>query len=136
MPARWNDKTIVLFDTFMSNLHTGKIYGNNTFQLYSLDGTTTECKGLWLCVDNGYLRWPCTIPPFKDNAEYRRQIRWSKWYLALLYLQYFLNSILAFYSNDLLGWKACERMSNVHSASLKVLQYNRLFNILVSRFSY
>ena len=79
MPARWNDKTIVLFDQFMSDLHRGKLYRDNEFQLYDSEGNEQTLKGLWLAVDNGYLRWPCTMPPFKDSADLFIQLRWSKW---------------------------------------------------------
>ena len=54
-PGRWNDKTVVRFDKFVSGIHIG--------ELYSDIGTTIVCKVLWFLVDNGYLNWSCTIPP-------------------------------------------------------------------------
>jgi hypothetical protein len=35
-------------------------------------------NGAWLLVDNGYLRWPTTIPPFKESIHYN-DIRFSEW---------------------------------------------------------
>ena len=35
-------------------------------------------KGAWKIVDNGYLNWSTTVPPFKNPLTYR-QLRWSKW---------------------------------------------------------
>jgi hypothetical protein len=32
-PARWNDKTLALFDPFMQLLHDGKILDDVTFEL-------------------------------------------------------------------------------------------------------
>lgn len=78
-PARWNDKTIVLFDGFMTSMHRGKLYSDEEYTLFSADGIGKVFKGLWLAVDNGYLRWPCTMPPFKDSSDSYKQMRWSKW---------------------------------------------------------
>jgi hypothetical protein len=34
--------------------------------------------GCWLMVDNGYLNWPVTMPPFKTSSN-RDEVRWSQW---------------------------------------------------------
>jgi hypothetical protein len=53
-PARWNDKTLQLFDPFMEQLHQGKILDDHVFQLYSLDAAgnvvkkSTKVAGCWL----------------------------------------------------------------------------------------
>ena len=43
-------------------------------------GNIVECnyEGVWQIVDNGYLAWPTTIPPFKNTVNIR-EIRWSQW---------------------------------------------------------
>ncbi len=35
-------------------------------------------RGAYLIVDNGYLNWPCTVPPFGESNNIDK-IRWSKW---------------------------------------------------------
>ena len=81
-PARWNDKTIVLFDDFATDLRNGNIMGDNSFVLFEHDGSDiiVEVKycGAWLIVDNGYLEWSVTIPPMKDTMYYK-ETRWSEW---------------------------------------------------------
>ena len=77
-PGRWNDKTVVRFDKFVSGIHIGELYSDIEYQLYNDDGTTVAHKGLWLLVDNGYLNWSCTIPPYTE-ATSQREIRWSRW---------------------------------------------------------
>jgi hypothetical protein len=39
-------------------------------------------KGAYVIVDNGYLRWPTTIPPMKDTCN-RSELRFSQWLEAL-----------------------------------------------------
>ena len=82
-PGRWNDKTLQLFDEFVTSIHAGKILGDDVvFELLerNADGqiVTRRYKGAWLIVDNGYLNWSITIPPFKDPITYQ-DLRWSKW---------------------------------------------------------
>ena len=81
-PATWNDKTIVLFDELICNVHNGEIYQDNEFKLYEydLEGNIIEVtyKGGWFMVDNGYLAWSCTVPPVKDASSYET-IRFSEW---------------------------------------------------------
>ena len=81
-PSRWNDKTLVLFDDFMRGIHNGTVLDDVVFELYErdIDGATraVKYKGAWLLVDNGYLSWATTIPPFKNTSS-RAEIRWSQW---------------------------------------------------------
>ena len=35
-------------------------------------------RGAYLIVDNGYLNWSCTVPPFGESNDIN-EIRWSKW---------------------------------------------------------
>ena len=81
-PARWNDKTIVLFDKLAKDLKNGKIMQDNIFELWDRSGSgeliKVKYRGAWLVVDNGYLNWGVTIPPMK-NTLYIAETRWSKW---------------------------------------------------------
>jgi hypothetical protein len=86
-PARWNDKTLCLFDPFMSKLHSGEILDDNVFELYAYYGATGEIskenyRGCWHLVDNGYLSRPTTIPPIKWTTS-RMEIRFSAWLESL-----------------------------------------------------
>lgn len=85
-PARWNDKTLQLFDPFMEQLHEGKILDDLVFQLYSLDAegsvVKTNYQGGWLLVDNGYLSRSTTVPPIKTTTS-RSEIRFSAWLESL-----------------------------------------------------
>lgn len=81
-PSRWNDKTVVLFDDFITNLKNGKL-DDHEFYLLEKDKTSGEVvkiryKGAWVLVDNGYLDWSVTIPPYKLCSRTSR-IRWSQW---------------------------------------------------------
>ena len=81
-PSRWNDKTLVLFDSFVEKIRSGEVLSDNEFVLFErVDGGTivsVKYKGVWLLVDNGYLQWSCTIPPFKYCGD-RSELRWSQW---------------------------------------------------------
>ena len=81
-PGRWNDQTMVRFDEFVSGIKDGTILEDVEFELFERDGTgkitTAKYRGGYVIVDNGYLRWSVTVPPFKvTNKE--TEIRWSKW---------------------------------------------------------
>ena len=43
---------------------------------------TKTYKGSWLIVDNGYLKWPTTVPPYKITAN-EKERRWSHWLESL-----------------------------------------------------
>lgn len=82
-PARWNDKTLALFDNFMVALHEGSIMNDMFFELYAKNATTGEVirqtyQGAWLLVDNGYLSWSTTVPPIKTTTS-KAEIRFSAW---------------------------------------------------------
>ena len=81
-PGRWNDKTVVWFDDFVRGIYEGTILEDTTFQLKELDRdgniVNVTYKGAWLLVDNGYLSWSVTIPPFKTTFD-TNEIQWSKW---------------------------------------------------------
>ena len=81
-PARWNDKTLILFDEFLTNIQSGNILQDCEFELFEYNENKVVCKrkykGCWIIVDNGYFPWPTIIPPFK-SVKYRKDFRWSEW---------------------------------------------------------
>ena len=81
-PSRWNDKTLVRFDKFVSGIHDGSILEDVEFELLERneegDIVTIKYKGAWLIVDNGYLRWAVTVPPFKISRD-QGELLWSQW---------------------------------------------------------
>ena len=81
-PARWNDKTIILYDELARGLKNGSILNDKSFELYerSSNGNIIAVKyrGAWLLVDNGYLNWGVTIAPMKQTV-YVTETRWSEW---------------------------------------------------------
>ena len=81
-PARWNDKTIVLYDKLARDLKNGTILNDRIFELFqrSEDNSIIEVKyrGAWLLVENEYLNWGVTIPPMKQTL-YQTETRWSQW---------------------------------------------------------
>jgi hypothetical protein len=58
-PARWNNKTLDLFDNFAVALNEVRTLQDCTFELYDIDSCGNVVKkkyaGAWLIVDNGYL---------------------------------------------------------------------------------
>ena len=93
-PGRWNDKALIRFDSFMVDLRDGAFDKMVDFTLKRErkgdTGTVTTdnevedvtIKGAYVIVDNGYLRWPTTIPPMKDTCN-RSELRFSQWLEAL-----------------------------------------------------
>jgi hypothetical protein len=73
--SRWNDKTLVLFDTYARAIYDGEILQDVEFVLLEkgANGEVIEVtnRGAWLLVDNGYLTWPATIPPMKVTNDQR-----------------------------------------------------------------
>ena len=81
-PAKWNNKTLVLFDNFVVALNEGPKLQDVQFELYDKDrcGNVVRVKYVeaWLIVDNGYLNWATTVPPIKSSCS-RPDIRFSQW---------------------------------------------------------
>lgn len=81
-PSTWNDKTLVMFDSFLTDVRKGKILSDNLFELLqrSKKGkiVRVQYNGVWLQVDNGYHEWSITMPPFKYVSN-RNELRWSQW---------------------------------------------------------
>ena len=85
-PSRFNDKTLVLFDTLILKLKNGKYNDIYNFELMDedKDGNVVKVKynGCYVIVDNGYLSWSITVPPLKNNTS-RSEIRFSQWLESL-----------------------------------------------------
>ena len=85
-PARFNDKTLVMFDTLINDLKKGCYNERHTFILldYDCNGKVIEVKykGCYVLVDNGYLQWSVTVPPMKHTSS-RAEIRFSEWLESL-----------------------------------------------------
>eukprot|EP00804_Cyclotella_cryptica_P009806 CCRYP_016250-RA/>CCRYP_016250-RA protein AED:0.25 eAED:0.25 QI:0/0/0/1/1/1/2/0/249 len=80
-PGRWNDKTMVLFDTFVRGIHDGDHLHDVEFELFERrhgDIVTIKYRGGYVIVDNGYLRWSATVPLYKVTNKIT-EIRLSKW---------------------------------------------------------
>jgi hypothetical protein len=81
-PARWNDKTIILFDDFVRGINEGQLLQDVEFELLEIDQYGNEVKvryrGAWVLADNGYLNWATTIPPFKSTTSLK-EYHWSEW---------------------------------------------------------
>lgn len=64
----------------------GDLLPDVTFELYEYDGDgtviTKRYKGPWILVDNGYLKWSTTVPPFKVTVD-EKERRWSHWLESL-----------------------------------------------------
>jgi hypothetical protein len=60
----------------------GKVLPDLTFELFERDrnGVVVAKKymGPWIIVDNGYLKWSTTVPPFKLTMN-EAERRWSHW---------------------------------------------------------
>ena len=81
-PAHWNDQTMVRFDRFITQIcSAGSTLQDNTFELLARgrggEVIMVNYEGVYVIVDNGYLNWSCTIPPFSVTSNVD-EIRWSK----------------------------------------------------------
>ena len=81
-PGRWNDKTLVRFDSLMNQLRDGEFNSTMSFVLSNKDGRDVTMKGAYVIVDNGYLNWSSTVPPLKNSMN-RAEIRFSQWLESL-----------------------------------------------------
>jgi hypothetical protein len=73
---------MVRLDQFISGIRDGLLLQDNDFELldYNRLGNviSVKYKGVYVIVDNGYLQWSCTVPPFTVTSD-MDEIRWSKW---------------------------------------------------------
>jgi hypothetical protein len=64
-PGSFNDKTLILFDTFIRDIKRGEKLDDYTFELLERRGeevVAVQYKGVWIVVDNGYHNWSTTVP--------------------------------------------------------------------------
>jgi hypothetical protein len=73
---------MVRLDQFISGVQDGYLLQDNDFKLLDYDHLgnviSMKYKGVYVIVDNGYLQWLCTVPPFTITSD-MDEIRWSKW---------------------------------------------------------
>ncbi len=76
--------TLINFYTFF--FMKGTIHSDFTFEWldYNHSGNviTKTYAGSWLIVDNGYLKWPTSVPPYKVTAD-EKERKWSHWLESL-----------------------------------------------------
>jgi hypothetical protein len=73
---------MVRLDQFISGVRDGYLLQDNDFELLNYDHLgnviSVKYKGVYVIVDNGYLQWSCTVPPFTTTSD-MDEILWSKW---------------------------------------------------------
>lgn len=70
-PARFNDKTLIMYDRFVNKLKDKKFDTDFEFKLYDFGENEEAIKvkytGCYLIVDNGYHKWSVTVPSMKST---------------------------------------------------------------------
>jgi hypothetical protein len=73
---------MVWLDSFIGGICDGRVLDDVSFELlaHAKKGRIKELRfsGVHVIVDNGYLDWSCTVPPFNFSNNIGK-IRWSKW---------------------------------------------------------
>jgi hypothetical protein len=74
---------MVRFDRFITQISSaGSNLQDNAFELLARgrggEVIMVTYKGVYVIVDNGYLNWSYTVPPFTVTSNVD-EIRWSKW---------------------------------------------------------
>jgi Plant transposon protein len=72
-----NDKTIIRVDTYITDVHTGKVNSNIEYDVF-IDGALTKKKGVYYLCDGGYHKWHCMMNPLKHTSS-RNERQWSEW---------------------------------------------------------
>lgn len=68
-PGSNNDKTIVRFDTFVTDINENRMYEDVEFPVLNENGVEVMLKGLYLICDNGYHKWRCMQNPVKWSTD-------------------------------------------------------------------
>ena len=72
---------MVYFDKFISGIRDGLLLSKNKFNLVSNNSNKNIVQmtytGVYVIVDNGYLPWSCTVPPFLMTNKIDKT-QWSK----------------------------------------------------------
>lgn len=68
-PARFNDKSLILYDEIIQGLKSGQYDKYHNFDLCDFndqnDLIVVKYRGCYVVVDNSYLRWSVTVPPIE-----------------------------------------------------------------------
>lgn len=81
-PGSFNDKTVVLYDNFITDIKSGKKFDDHIFELLEKsDGQIIRVKycGVWVVVDNGYHNWSITVPPYSIYVVTMKFVGASGW---------------------------------------------------------
>ena len=73
---------MVMLNTLVAGIHDGSVLDDIDFELLAHnndDNKKMHFKGAYFILDNGYLNWSCTGPPFGVNNNID-EIRWSRWF--------------------------------------------------------
>ncbi len=64
---------MVRLDCFISGIRDGTILEDLEFELLVYDNEgdviAVKYKGVYVIVDNGYLAWSCTVPPYTVTSN-------------------------------------------------------------------
>jgi hypothetical protein len=64
-----NDKTIIRFDSVVSDLRLGKLWAGVKYELLKRNGNVVERESPYIIVDGGYHKWKCTMSASKHNTD-------------------------------------------------------------------
>ena len=74
-----NDKSIVRFDTHITDIRENKVYKDVEYEMYDEDGVSRTVKGgTWIICDGGYHKWVNMICGIKHPGN-RADRLWSEW---------------------------------------------------------
>jgi hypothetical protein len=73
-----NDKTINRYDAFVNDVKDKKLFQDETFKLFSLNGSESIVKGVYFLSDNGYTESEHFIMPSKIYVS-SKEMYWSEW---------------------------------------------------------
>jgi hypothetical protein len=72
-----NDKTIVRVDTYITDVHKGKVNSEIDYNVL-VDGGFKKMRGVYYLCDGGYHKWTCMMNPMKHTSS-RDERLWSEW---------------------------------------------------------
>ena len=72
-----NDKTIVRIDTYITDVHKGKVHSEIAYDVI-VDEEYQKMYGVYYLCDGGYHKWNCMMNPMKHTSS-RHERLWSEW---------------------------------------------------------
>ena len=72
-----NDKTIVLGDTYFTDVKFKKVHSDTRFDIY-VNGSLKSVSGVYYLCVGGYHKWTCMMNPLKHTCT-RSDRLWSEW---------------------------------------------------------